>query len=102
MKDALLHLSRAMAGVLSAALLGKAGLPALAAALFLAVLLIAVACWTINSKDRSYNVSRIIFARRGDPKCLDPDPSGVAPGEESRATWRRWRKRPRQIPPRSA
>jgi len=98
MKDALLHVSRAVTGVLSAALVGKAGIPVLAALGCLTVLGIAVVCWIVNSQDRSMNLSRILFARRGDARCLDPDIPDRAPGIESRAAGRRTRKRPRQVP----
>lgn len=69
------HAGRAAAAVLPAVLVARLGVPVLAALVFMAILVIAAACWTINSKDRSDNVSRIIFARKGDPRCLDPDPA---------------------------
>jgi hypothetical protein len=78
MRATLPHLSRAIAGVMSAALVARFGIAALAALVFLAVLVIAVFCWTIKNKDRSINASRIIVARRGDPRCLDPKPAGHA------------------------
>lgn len=84
MKSALLHLSRAGAGVLSAALVGRFGIPVLAGLGFLIVLGIVMVCWIVNSKDRSTNLSRILFARRGDPRCLDPDPIGHATQAKSR------------------
>ena len=102
MKDALLHLSRAAAGVLSAALVGRFGIPVLAALGCLAVLGIGVVCWIVNSKERSMNLSRILFARRGDASCLDPDTLERAPKIESRAPGRRARKRPRRVPTQSA
>jgi hypothetical protein len=102
MKDALLHVSRAVTGVLSAALVGKAGIPVLAVLGCLTVLVIAVVCWIVNSQDRSMNLSRILFARRGDARCLDPDIPGRAPEIESRAPGRRARKGPRRVPPQSA
>jgi hypothetical protein len=86
-----------MVGVLSAALLGRSGIPGLAAVVFLAVILIAMACWVISSKDRSMNLSRILFARRGDARFLDPDPSGRTTGKASRGPGPR-RKRPSQVP----
>jgi hypothetical protein len=60
--------------MLSAALLAGLGLPLLAAAFALAVLVLGVTCWIINSDDRSARVTRMIFARSGDASCLAPAP----------------------------
>jgi hypothetical protein len=65
----------AAAGLLPAALLARLGVPALAALVFLAVLVLGVACWIIDSGDRSDRVTRMILARRGDARCLAPGPS---------------------------
>jgi hypothetical protein len=53
------------AGALPAAVLAGLGLPALGALVFLAVLMLGVICWIINSEDRSARVTRMILARHG-------------------------------------
>jgi hypothetical protein len=73
-KDNLLQVSRGAAGVLSAALVGRSGIPALAVLAFLTVLCIMVICWIVSSDARSMNLSRILCARRGDRSCLAPGP----------------------------
>ena len=70
MRTGLRHAGRAAAGLLSAASVARLGMPALAALVFLAVLLLAVVCWVIGSGDRSDRVTRMIYARRGDARCL--------------------------------
>jgi hypothetical protein len=70
-KSALKYTSRT-AGVLPAALLIRLGIPALAALVFLTVLVLGVICWIIGSPDRSDRVTRMMLARRGDAKCLEP------------------------------
>lgn len=80
MKSTLKYASRTAAGMLSAALLAGLGLPLLAAAFALAVLVLGVTCWIINSGDRSDRVTRMIFARSGDASCLAPaSPAAPAP-----------------------
>jgi hypothetical protein len=91
-KSARKHTGQVAAAIVPATLLTQLGMPMLAALIFLAVLVIAAICWTINSKDRSDNVSRIIFARKGDPRCLDADPAGRATKPEGPAPARRVRK----------
>jgi hypothetical protein len=49
--------------------------PVLAAVVVLTVLGLGVICWIINSPDRSDRVNRMIFARRGDGRCLEPGTS---------------------------
>lgn len=74
----------AAAGVCSAAAVAGLGMPALGAVVFLAVLVIAVACWVINCPDRTDRVSRLLLARRGDSTCLAPGPAvghSVSSGE---------------------
>jgi hypothetical protein len=73
-KSALKHASRA-AGMLPAALLIRLGIPALAALVFLAVLVLGVICWIISDQGRSDRVTRMMLARRGDAKCLKPSTS---------------------------
>jgi hypothetical protein len=68
------HARQAAAGTLPAALLAGLGMPALAALVFLAVVLLGVFCWIIDSAHRSDRVTRMIFARRGDVSCLEPLP----------------------------
>lgn len=57
--------AKAIAGVLPTAVLAGLGMPALAALLLLAILVLAVACWVIASQDRTNRVSQILLARRG-------------------------------------
>jgi hypothetical protein len=73
-KTSILHVGRALAGVLSAALVGRYGVPVLAGLGGLFVLAIGVICWVVSSEDRSLNLSRILYARRGDRRYLDRDP----------------------------
>ena len=75
MKNALQHASRGVAGMLPVALLVRLGTPALAALVFLAVLVLAVICWIIASSERCDRVNRLMLARRGDARCLAPPPS---------------------------
>src|SRR5690348_3137168 len=49
--------------------------PALATVVVLAVLGLGVICWVINSPERSDRVNRMMFARRGDGRCLEPGTS---------------------------
>jgi hypothetical protein len=59
------HAGRAAAGAVPAALLAGLGLPALGALVFLAVAVLAVACWVIASAERADRVRQLILARRG-------------------------------------
>ena len=82
MKSALKHAGRAAAGMLPAALLVRLGMPALAAVVFLAVLVVGVTCWIISSDDRTDRVNRIMLAGQGDARSLEPGasaPSSPAP-----------------------
>ena len=76
------------AGLLPAAALARLGLPALAAAVVLAVAALGAACWVIASGDRSDRVTRMIYARHGDARSLTSGP----PAASARASRR---KRPR-------
>ena len=91
MKKALKHASRWVAGLLPAALLAGLGMPALAALVFLAVLMLGIICWVIKSADRVDRVSRMILAVHGDASCLAP-----APSAPSSPNSRRYRRRPEQ------
>lgn len=76
------------AGAVPTALAARLGLPALAALVFLAVLVIGVACWVFGSDARADRVSRVLLAWRGDASCLVP--GGIAaPGPPVRRP-RRW------------
>jgi hypothetical protein len=66
--------------MLPAALLAQLGMPALAAAVFLAVAALAVVCWIIGSDARTGRVARMMLARRGDVRCLATAPSAPPPG----------------------
>jgi hypothetical protein len=77
-KSALKHVGRVMTGMLSAAVLARLDMPALAAAGSLAVLVLGVTCWVtcwvIDSGERSDRVTRMIYARHGDARCLPHRP----------------------------
>lgn len=89
MKSALKRTSCAMAGMLPAAFLARTGLPALAALVFLAVLTLSVACWIISSDERSDRVTRMIFAKQCDARCLEKSPPASAlPTSRSRRSRR--------------
>ncbi len=67
--------------MLPVAVLVRLGMPALAALVFLAVLMLGVICWIISSPDRSERVARMLLARRGNARCLEagvPAPSLLA------------------------
>jgi hypothetical protein len=72
-KTILKHAGGAAAGMLPAALLVRLGMSALAAVVFLVVLVLGVICWIISSDDRTDRVNRMLLARQGDARCLDPD-----------------------------
>jgi hypothetical protein len=74
---------RVTAGLLPAAALARLGVPALAAAVFLAVLALGAACWVIASGARSDRVTRMIYARHGNARSLPPG-SPAAPARASR------------------
>ena len=84
MKDALKRAGGTAAGMLPAALLAQRGMPALAAVVFLAVLVLGVTCWVIGNPERSDRVTRMMLARRGDSRCLEPGTS-TPPSPASRA-----------------
>jgi hypothetical protein len=79
---ALKHAGRVLAGILPAAVLARLGVPALAAAVSLAVLILGVTCWVINNGDRSDRVTRMIYARHGDARCLPPDTGPPVPASQ--------------------
>ena len=72
MKNVLKQAGGMAAGLLPAALLAHLGMPALAALVFLAVLVLGVICWIVSNDDRCERVSRIMLARRGNARCLKP------------------------------
>ena len=91
MKNLLKHAGRALAGMVPAAVLVRIGMTALATLVFLAVLVLGVICWIIDSDDRTGRVNRILLARQGNAKCLEPSPSVIS----LPASWPR-RRRPRR------
>jgi hypothetical protein len=92
-KTVLKHAGKAAAGVLPTALLAGLGMPALGALVFLAVLVLVVACWVIGSGDRTERVSRILLAGRGDANCLPPVPAGPSLPASRPRRWLAWRRR---------
>jgi hypothetical protein len=78
MKNALKQAGKVAAGLLPAAFLAGLGTPALAALVFLAVLILGKICWIIGSGDRSDRVTRMILARWGDASCLAPATAAAA------------------------
>jgi hypothetical protein len=66
------YAGRAAAPVSVLALLAGLGLPAVAAAAVLAVLVLAAVCWVLASGERSDRTARIILGLRGDARCLYP------------------------------
>lgn len=71
MKGTLKHAGQAVVGMLPAALLAQLGEPALAALVFLTILVLGVACWIISDSERSDRVNRMLLARRGNARCLN-------------------------------
>ncbi len=93
MMSALKHAGRTLAGMLPAAVLVRLGMPALAALVFLAVLVLGVICWVIASDDRSGRVNRILLARQGNAKCLEPRPPVISlPASRRHRRWLRQRR----------
>jgi hypothetical protein len=76
MKILLRNGGRTAASTATAWVAAGLGLPALVAVMFLAVLVLGIACWIISDGERSDRVTRMIFARRGDIRCLDKDQHG--------------------------
>ena len=71
------RVGKVAAGALPTVLLAGLGLPAGDGLVFLAVLVLGVACWVIGSEARTARVSRVLLAWRGNPGCLPSD--GAAP-----------------------
>jgi hypothetical protein len=69
LRDRVLRLAGWFA-LVPAALVARLGLPALAALVFLAVLVTGVACWVFGSDARADRVSRVLLAWRGNASCL--------------------------------
>jgi hypothetical protein len=70
MRGGLKAAGRAVAGVFSAAVVARLGMPALGALVLVTVMLITVACWVIRSRARTDRVSRLLLACHGDAACL--------------------------------
>jgi hypothetical protein len=102
-KNALNHVVRVLAGLLPASVLAHLGLPAFAAAVFLAVLVLWMIRWVISSGERSERVIRIILARHGSSQSLaarSSAPSALASRSQRSAQRRPARKHvPRKPPP---
>jgi hypothetical protein len=86
------------AGAIPAALIAQLGLPALGGLLFLAVLVLAVACWVIGSRDRTERVSRMLLAWRGNVGCLAQDGAVPPPVPAARPPRRLWSRRIEVMP----
>jgi hypothetical protein len=69
--------TKAVAGVIPAAVIARLGLPALVALLFLAVLVLAIACWVISNQARTDRVTQILLAHRG--TAIAPPTTAVPP-----------------------
>jgi len=90
------HMARAAGAASALAALASVGLPAVATAAGLAVLLLVAACWVIASRDRSDRLARIILGFRGDARCLGagpgpepaaaPGPRQASPGDQHQGT----------------
>jgi hypothetical protein len=76
-KSIVKYAGQVAAGTLPAALLLRLDMPALAAVLFLAVLVLGVVCWIIGSQERSDRVARMMLARQGNARCLRPSPGAA-------------------------
>jgi hypothetical protein len=77
-KGAVRRADQVAAGVLPAAAFVRLGIPALAAAVSLVVLVAGVTCWVLSSDDRSDRLNRMLLARQGDARCLKPGRYGAA------------------------
>lgn len=64
------HIGKVATGALPAILVAGLGLPALGSLVFMAVLVLAVACWVLSSEDRTARLSRVLLALRGNARCL--------------------------------
>lgn len=90
MKNILKPAGKVAAGILPTAALAQLGMPALAALVFLAVLVLGVACWIIGSPDRADRVNRMMLARRGNATCLTQGrPPASPPSSRRRPSHRR-------------
>jgi hypothetical protein len=81
------HTGKVAGGAVSAVLVARSGLPGLVALVFLAILVIGVACWILLSDARADRVSRVLLAWRGDVGCLARD--GAVPPSAPAAQPRR-------------
>jgi hypothetical protein len=90
-KSTLKHAGQVTVGMLPAAILARLGMPALAALVFLAVLVLGVACWIISNPERSDRVNRMMLARRGNATCLTQGPPPASPPSSRRRSSHRRR-----------
>jgi hypothetical protein len=67
------HAGRAARRFAAASVVTAVGVPGLIIASALILVLVGVACWVISDKGRSDRVTRMIYARRGDARCLEED-----------------------------
>jgi hypothetical protein len=61
------YAAKTAAALLPATAVAGLGMPAIAALVLLAVLVLALACWVIGSQDRTNRASQILLALRGTP-----------------------------------
>jgi hypothetical protein len=84
---------------IAAALIGLArlGLPALGTALLAVVIIVAVLCWIVASKDRSDHAAQLIGAARGriPPRTASQEATS-APQKPQTAVPTRWRRKARK------
>jgi hypothetical protein len=78
------------ARALPAVLVAGLGLPALGGLVFVAVLILAAACWEIGSEDRTARLSRVLLAWRGNARCLARDVAVSPSAPAARLRHRRW------------
>ncbi len=78
------RVGQTVAGILPVAVLARLGMPALAAAVVLAVLVLGVTCWVINSDSRTDRVNRMMLACRGNARCLRAGTSAPSPSRRRR------------------
>jgi hypothetical protein len=81
---------RAAAALVPAAQLARIGLPAVAGAFGLAVLVLAAACWMLGSTERCERAATVLRAWRGTPAPA----AGTAAPDPARPRWRPWRRHP--------
>ena len=70
---------KVMARLVPAVLVARLGLDALGALVFMAVLVVGVACWVVCDDARTNRVSRLLLAWRGNASCLGPGGTAAPP-----------------------